>query len=237
MKKTILILSIITVFGFTGCSKADIEKKPIAIADDTSLEDKELEDSKDNITNEEITNESEAMDAGEETKEEEADSSGMEVKPTPETIEIEGGEETINGLWYEGDDYKIMYDADRFEYSNKDGADTFIAQNPDPAIYPYVYLSITQLDNKSTSDYAKELSDTLTKNNFKSEITTDVSIGNYKGTKITANDGLEWNSSIRNYYMIENNTSIYVIESQYFLEAEEGYGGRMDAMLQTFTMN
>lgn len=239
MKKTIFILSVITVIGFTGCSKADLERNPVAIADAASLDDKtEPEASEDASTKEEITKAPEVTDSGEEAeegaKEEEADNSGAAVNPTPVTIEIEGMKEVIYALLYAGDGYEIMYDADRFEYSDKDGSDTFVAENPDPAIYPYVYLSINHIENKSASDYAKELSDMLSKSSLKSEITEDASIGNYTGTIITARAGSEWNSVIRNYYIIENGTSIYTLESQYFLEAAEGYGARIHAMLDTF---
>ncbi len=238
MKKTIFVLSVITVIGFTGCSRADIEKNPVPIADSVSLDEIKPEASEDVSTKEEITKGSEVTGSDEEvkaeTKEEEAETSDKAADSTPITVEIEGMKETINGLWHAGDGYEIMYDVDRFEYSDKDGGDTFVAENPDPAIYPYVYLSIKHLKNKSASDYVKELSDTLSKNSLKSEVTTDVSIGNYKGTIITARAGSEWNSIFRNYYIIENGTSIYTLESQYFVEAAEGYGARIHAMIDTF---
>ncbi len=239
MKKIILIIAVITVVGFTGCSKADIEKKPVAIADAASLDDIIQPDaSEGEAAEEEITKVPEVTDtdedANEETKEGEADNPDEAAEPEPVTIEIEGMEETIYGLWHTGDGYKILYDVDRFEYSDKDGSDAFIAENPDPAMYPYVYLSINRLENKSASDYVKELTDILSENGLESEITTDASIGNYKGTIIRARAGSEWNSIIRNYYIIENGTSLYTMESQYFLEAAEGYGARIHAMLNTF---
>ncbi|HHV12958.1 MAG TPA: hypothetical protein GXX75_22045 [Clostridiales bacterium] len=241
MRKKIWMISVIAVIGFTGCSKAEIERNPVAIADAASLEDNiGTEVSKDGLADEEITKAPEAIEtdkeAKAETKEEEAGNSGTAEKPIPVTIEIEGMKETVYGLWHAGDGYKIMYDVDRFEYSKKDGSDTFVAENPDPAIYPYVYLSINRLENKSTSDYVKELSDTLSKSGLKSETTTDASIGKYKGTIITARAGSEWNSIIRNYYIIENGTAVYILEAQYFLDAAEGYGARIHAMLNTFEM-
>ncbi len=245
MKKTILILSVFTMIGFTGCSKAEIEKSPISIEDSASLDDELKSEVAENVvTSEEITKTPEATDseAGtkEETKEEVEEETKGEVKlkegdsPTLVTIELEGMEETMYGLWHDGDGYEIMYDVDRFEYSDKDGVDTFIAENPDPAIYPYIYVSINHLENRSASDYTKELSATLSKNSLTSKITKDVSVGNYKGTLITAKGGSEWNSIVRNYYIIEDSTAIYTIETQYFLEAAEGYGARIQAMLDTF---
>lgn len=231
MKKTIYVLSIITVIGFTGCSKADIEKKPVSITEETNLEDKIAETLVNNDLNEEGAEEEEKGIKGETEGEIKKD----EVSE-PIIIEIEGMEETINGVWHTGEGYKIAYDVDRFQYSNKDDADTFIAENPDPAIYPYVYLSVKHLGEKSVSDYTKELSDQLSKDDFQVELTTESSIGKYEGTILTARAGSEWNSIIRKYYIIEDGTSLYTLEAQYFLEASEGYGARIHAMLDTFKM-
>lgn len=166
----------------------------------------------------------------------EDDNSEQAEKPTLVTIEIEGEQEEINGLLHAGDGYEIVYDSERFEYSDKDGADSFMADNADPAIYPYIYVYIDRIEDKSASAYVKTLSDTLSANGLKTEIITDAAIGNYKGTILTAQAGSEWNSIIRNYYIVENGTSIYVIEAQYFVEAAEGYGARIQAMLDTFKM-
>ncbi len=236
MKKTTFILSVITVIGFTGCSKADIEKNPVVIADAAILDDN-IETETSEAPDDDTARTPETAGTGKDTledAEEESTNSGTSVTPTPVTIEIEGMKETINVLWHTGDGYGIMYDADRFEYSDKDGTDTFVAENPDPAIYPYVYVSISRLDNKNVNDYVKELTDTLSKNSLKSETTADVSIGNYKGTQITAKAGTEWNSVIRNYYIMEEGSFLYSIETQYFMEAAEGYGARIHAMLNTF---
>lgn len=238
MRKTIFILSVITVIGFTGCSRADIEKNPIVIADAATLDDKEKPAASEDTAKNKEEAAPEVTDTDttitDDEKKEETDSTSTLPEPEPVTIEIEGMKETMYGLWHTGDGYQIMYDTDRFDFSDKDGSDTFVAENPDPAIYPYVYVSISHLESKSTADYAKELSDTLSKNNLKSEVTTDVSIGNYKGTKISAKAGSEWNSIIRNYYIIESGTAVYTIEAQYFAEAAEGYGARIQAMLNTF---
>ena len=65
-----------------------------------------------------------------------------------------------------------------------------------------------------------------------------VSVGEqYKAVQLKAKTGSEWNSIIRNYYLIEEKNSVYLIEMQYFTEAAEGYGARMQAMLDTFKIN
>ena len=272
MKKTIMILSVITVIGFTGCSRAEIEKESISVADDASLEKEIPSGTPEDVTaNAEITKTPVAEDFEEEpeaVKEEMSEASREdapkaeapredagegreagsrdqvsdevraelreEAKPIPVIINMEGMKETMYGLWHSGDGYKIMYDVDRFEYSDKDRVDTFIAKNADPEIYPYVYVSVSHIENKSASDYTKDLTGRLSRKSIKPEIVTDISIGKYKGAALTVRDGSEWNSLIHNYYMIEDGTSLYIIEAQYFVEAEEGYSARIQAMLDSF---
>lgn len=262
MKKTIMILSAITVIGFTGCSRAEIEKEPISVADDASLEQEipsvipedvaanpevtkapETADSEDATKAEtEETSEAAREEAGEgretgsrdQVSEAVKDEPREEAKPIPVTINIEGMEETINGLWYSGDGYKIMYDVDRFEYSDKDRVDTFIAKNADPEIYPYVYVSVSHIENKSASDFMEKLISRVSRKDRRPEVVKEIPIGKYTGATLTVRDGSEWNSLIHNYYIIEDGTSIYVVEAQYFLEAEEGYSARIQAMLDSF---
>lgn len=250
MRKTIYVLSIITIIGLTGCSKADIEKRPVPIADDTLLgeteetpellnnqEGEDVEEEKED--NEDSENKEKEQDIEEELKEYEENEKNKEtekINSTPESmeIEIEGMKETINALWHQGEHYKIAYDADRFQYSDKDGADTFIAENPDPAIYPYVYLTIKYHENKTVSEYTKEIFDQLSQNDFKVSTEKKSGMKKNEGVILTAVSGKEWNSIVRKYHIIQEGTSIYVFESQYFLEAAEGYGARIHAMINTF---
>ncbi|MDD3413323.1 MAG: hypothetical protein PHY47_04920 [Lachnospiraceae bacterium] len=230
MKKTIIVLSVITVISLTGCSKTEVEKNPVVVSDVISVDDEiQPETSQEALSVEEVTNATEAISA-----EKEDDNLDQSDKPAKLTISIEGMNEEINGLLHEGNGYEIVYDSDNYKYSDKDGVDYFIVDNSDPAIYPDIYLCINNLKDKSASDYLEKLSETLSANGFQSEITKDASIGDYKGTIVTAQSGLEWNSIIRNYYIIENDTSIYTIEAQYFVEASEGFGSRIQAMLNTF---
>ncbi len=262
MKKTIMILSAITVIGFTGCSRAEIEKEPISVADDASLEEEIPSVTPEDVAaNPVVTKTPEVADSEEATEAEKEETSKAareeagegreagsrdqvseavkeeprdEAKPIPVTINVEGMDETMNGLWHSGDGYKIMYDVDRFEYSDKDRVDTFIAKNADPEIYPYVYVSVSHIENKSASDFTKELTGRVSKKDIKPEVATEIPIGKYTGAALTVRDGSEWNSLIHNYYIIEDGTSIYVVEAQYFLEAEEGYSARIQAMLDSF---
>lgn len=155
------------------------------------------------------------------------------------TISIEGMEETIDGKLLVSDlGYNMIYDSERFTYTNEDGIDSFMATNPDPEIYPYVYLNINRIDNTTLSDYVKQLEGSLSTGYKSVNRYNDVKVsGIYNAVQFRAITGDEWNSSVRNYYLIESGSSIYLIEMQYFMEAAEGFGSRMDAILNTFTIN
>ncbi|BCN32717.1 hypothetical protein [Anaeromicropila herbilytica] len=229
MKKAIMLLCVITVFGSLGCSRAEIEKKPVVIKENVSLE---------NVSNlsaskkaSEVDKKTKATEAT--TDETEKDKSETKDKPASYTVEVEGVKEKVKGLLHKGDGYEIVYGTE-FKYSAKDGVDSYIADNSDPAIYPYVYFSISKIKNKSASDYVKKLSKTRSANGFKTKITKNATIGKYKGTMLSAQAGTKWNSIILNNYIIKKGTYIYNIEVQYFVEATEGYGARIQAMINTF---
>lgn len=229
MKNAIVFLSVITVISLTGCSRTEVEKNPVVIKDVVVDDEIQPENSQETSSVEEATNVTEAINA-----EKEDENSDQADKPAHLTINIEGMQEEVNGLLHAGDGYEIVYDSDNYKYSDKEGVDCFIVDNSDPATYPDVYLCVNNLKDHSASDYLEKLTDTLSSDGFKSEIIKDASIGNYKGTIVNAQAGSEWNSTIRNYYIIENGTSIYTIEAQYFVEASEGFGSRIQAMLNTF---
>lgn len=205
---------------------------------DLNLENKADTDSSNNTpdqnsdtSSDEIGNPSSALPSGETKK---------------MTIEIEGMEEEINGIVYNSElDYQITYDKDRFNVSQTDyDVDGFIAENPDPEIYPYVAVYISRYDKASWANVPR---DEATKDldwlnftvdtglGYKAAYVDDVHVGHSIAKHYASVSGKEWNSIINNYYFIEHEEYYFIISSQYFLEAEEGYGARINAMLDTFT--
>jgi hypothetical protein len=176
------------------------------------------------------------------------------------TIKLEGMEETVNYKYFESSlGYRMAYDKDRFTVSSKYDVDSFIAENPDPEIYPYVYIKISRLpisasyligtisgefstEKPKDSDWTEVYDENNNVIGYSSpkkyEIAQQdtVKLGDYEVEHYKVQEGTDWNSAIRNFYFIKKDQNIYRIETQYFLEAEEGYGARISAMLDTFSL-
>ncbi len=157
------------------------------------------------------------------------------------TIELEGMEEEINGKRFTSSlNYQIIYDVDRFQVDEtEDGFDSFMADNPNPEIYPYVYLNIYRKD-KTTWDKSITSDSDSSEGSLWSSLMIgnayyldEVSIGSHQAKHYHTSPGNQWNSIVKDYYIIEQGEYYYVLETQYFLEAAEGYGARMRAMMDT----
>lgn len=257
MKKlSIITISLLTAFSLSGCSTAIVEKEPVAIEDslDTAKNDNLTENTFDSSTvgqtNQEASEQSITDTAPvtvSPTKEStmsslakssvnstNADSNmGTSSEAFPMKIGLEGMEETINAKTYFSSlGYEMAYDSDRFTISSENETDSYIAANPDPELYPYVYVTISKVTD--TKDNIPSLSNGNLVGISAITRLNDTIIGEYDAQHYKAITGSDWNSIIRNYYIITTDIDSYVIETQYFLEAEEGFGARISAMLHTF---
>jgi len=151
----------------------------------------------------------------------------------------------------------------RFTVTEEDTFVSFMAENADPELYPYVYLNIykTKLQEKSADDWNaieipeanivgsvkdSEVKIDLNKDspeadlkssvNLNYELSEPVKLGEYEAIHYKAVEGSEWNSIVSNYYFIVKGQNVYVLATQYFLEAEEGYGARFQAMMDTLNI-
>lgn len=249
MKKIIIMIAItlITIHLY-GCSKAEIERSPVIIDHASNQEDPSINtpintdetDSKEDVP----SNTDESQSSGDQQtkdntldqKNNDLNSEEKEDEIIPTIIELEGMNEIINTKLIRSSlGYSIQYDIDRLSHMFENNVDSFIAPNPNPDLYPYVYLNIKRIENVTIKDYSDQWLKTITsEKKYKFEEITNTSINGYNTLHYNLVTGKEWNSTVRNYYMVEGNQSVYFIETQYFLEAEEGYGARLTAMLKTF---
>lgn len=280
MKKLlILTLTVITAAGLNGCSTARVEKEPVVVEDtkEDTLEDIAADDTANSKTSEsadnaelQIAEEKEANSAEDNTLSDTIENTAVSEEPFEYTIELEGMEETINCKTFQSAlGYQIFYDIDRFKVTSEDGVDSFMAENPDPELYPYVYLNISRTEypsavetiDSSDSQWEKVVdksgkmvgyvSKSFTKvvmddkNNIVGYLNGDnsdpvdlenVKIGDYDAYHYSVKEGNEWNSAVRNYYFIKTDHYVYSFETQYFLEAAEGFGARILAMMDTFQL-
>lgn len=153
------------------------------------------------------------------------------------TIELEGMKEVIKTKVYDSDlGYRMLYDIDRFTVAKEHGADLYFTENYNPDIYPFVYINIIRVDGISMKDYVAQRKDALTQHISNVEQFDQVTVGKYEAIRLKAIAGSNWDSVIRNMYFLQDGDSIIEIETQYFVEAEEGYGARISALLDTFTL-
>lgn len=218
--------------GNTDNKKDDQKDKISDSKDNTSSLDDELKES--TIENENTESETDDLDIKETINDN--PTSGSE-ETTTLSIEIEGTTEEITAsLYHSPQGYKMIYDNERFKLSSEDGMDTYITKNQDPDKYPNIYIRISS--SNSPNPIIKELDDEQksinTLNDEVADYVEDVTLGTYTAKHYKLKTGDEWDSIIKNFYIIEDNDVLYLIETQYFLEAAEGYGARIAAILNTF---
>ncbi|TAH74762.1 MAG: hypothetical protein EWM47_01690 [Anaerolineaceae bacterium] len=156
------------------------------------------------------------------------------------SIEIEGTTEEITASLYHSPlGYKMIYDNERFSItSDKNGLDNYIAENLEPEKYPDVYIKISSPNSSDPiiTEFEEGKDSIITTSGDIANFVEEVKIGSNNAKHYKLKTGEEWNSIIRNFYIIKADENYYVIETQYFLEAAEGFGARIWAMLNTFEM-
>lgn len=254
--KTLIIISLacMLTFNLTGCGTTALEQGPTVIQD--SLEDnidisepqEEQEGQKDDDNQDPNTStEPDSQEDSEDSPVTDSDESDSKDKDNTETfkgiIMLEGMEEEVNYRTYHSDyGYQMNYDVDRFTVTSDNGIDTFMAENINPEIYPYIFISITRseyLDGEKVDSHAGQLhvydeeTDKILQTNYPKD---NVKIGDYDAIHFEVIDGSQWNSLVKHIYIIDFEENYYVIETNYFLEASEGYGVRIKAMLDTIVI-
>ncbi|MBM7872119.1 hypothetical protein JOC70_003668 [Clostridium pascui] len=148
--------------------------------------------------------------------------------------QIEGMDEDSNVALKEGSAKYIIYiDEERYTMTKMDGNDKIAAKIKGENT-PEVFMEITQVEGKKPDAIASQIQDELKGKYQKVE---NRGVVNYplKSTLIYANSGMNFNSTVLRYYLVDNTKGgTFVIKQQLFIEAEEGHGARMDNMLKEF---
>lgn len=156
--------------------------------------------------------------------------------PEKQVVEdIEGMPEEKEVVLQEGKAGYIIYiDEARYELVEGDGTDTIVFKEELDDIYPEVSMSITQVEDKTPAQLAEEISSDL-KNTFETVKEIETVTDPVEGLLISAIDGNEWNSPVTRVYIVSNEKEgSFVIQQNFFLEAEEGHGARFHYMLKEF---
>lgn len=159
-----------------------------------------------------------------------------ELEGMPEEIEVE--------LEVSKMGYVIYIDTERYEMVKLDGTDriqsTFSTEgmtDEQKEYYdnlPKVYMDITQHEEITASEMKytilDELNDSFENVFDKGHVTVPLD-----AEMIYAYAGLDASDKYIKYYIVDNtNGGCFVIRQQYFIEAEEGHGARLDNMLKDF---
>ncbi len=240
MKRAIyMAFTLMTALSIGGCSSA-ITSKDLSI-----LEEAE-------VASQKSSNQSVAADTDQKSEEpaldivheapeptepaSDSDPIQISEEETEMEVELEGMKEILPTRVYTSDlGYQIHMDEQRFSYERIDGADVYKVLQVATSAYPDIFIKISKTDQTDDYNYLKAQEDSLKNANSKVEILDPVSLGTYDAVHYRSSFGDTTDSIIENVYIIEADQSYYTIETQYFLEAEEGYGARITSLLETFT--
>lgn len=147
---------------------------------------------------------------------------------------MEGTDEKINSALVEDDttSFVIYIDKDRYKSVVENGVTKITPSVPLDDKYPNVSMTIKEVKNvkpeKAIDNMKKELKEFST---FRVEKVNSP----IHSTMITASNGNEWDSVVVKYYILSNGKNgSFIIKQEYFLEASEGHGARMDQMVKEF---
>jgi len=154
--------------------------------------------------------------------------------------EIEGMPEDIDVTLHEGGDtitsqeaeFAIYVDEERYNVVKE--LDVFRIEADIPDDYPEVFMEITQ-QIEVKPDVAMDQINSEMEKEYKNVSEIEQIDDPVKGYQIRANNGSEWNDEVVVYYVVSNELEgSFIIKQQYFMEAAEGHGARLDQMLKDF---
>ncbi len=148
------------------------------------------------------------------------------------TFIIEGVEETVPAVrhtsWM---GYAMTYDPERFTLNEDDGGDIYLAE-PQEGL-PNVYLSVSIVDGLTAEETVEGLR--LQADIQEEGQTVSLGANRYAATRLSWAAGSAGADAVTEYYVTEQNGTVFLIELGNFVEGQEGYGSRLSAMLDTLT--
>jgi hypothetical protein len=159
----------------------------------------------------------------------ETQTAGAEASPEvyTEIIQLEGADEEVRYRLVQGGfGYTIPMDVDRFSFEEGRGADYYRSTANEN-----VYMEVSRLEGGTAADAARAFKEDAAVMRLEESA---VKIGAYDALKIHVVYGNEPESKVADHYLIEDGGDVWVISSVYSLETAEGFGARMQYMIQDF---
>ena len=149
------------------------------------------------------------------------------------TVVIEGESETIPGIrhnsWL---GYAMTYDPELFTFNQVDEtADSYMAEPEEGR--PNVYLSVSVIEDLSFEETVEGMR--LQKGIEDEGRTASIGAHSYAATQLSYAAGTGSSDEVVEYFITEQNGTVFVIALGCFVEGEEGFGARLNAMLDTMT--
>ncbi len=148
------------------------------------------------------------------------------------TMVVEGIAETIPAVrhtsWM---GYAMTYDPQRFTMAEDGSSDIYLAEVVEGR--PNVYISVSVVDGLTAEEAVEGLRE---QNNIdaQGEIVA-FGANRYAATYLRRTTGAGSNDAVVEFYVTEQNGTIFLVEVGYFVDGVEGFGARLAAMLDTIT--
>ncbi len=158
-------------------------------------------------------------------------------KGTPEeptNIELEGNKENVNMVKINSQlGYSIQYDKDYFTFSGDNEKDYYraTAEGMEDKIYFMIEHGNATYDDMKNEEKFKEAEE------FNINGRRAFRIEFMDGKLMDDGDEQNWYTQVKALCFIEANKGVFCVEEHYFLEATEGYGVRMEQIINTIKLN
>lgn len=221
MKKRILLLAVgvVCVFGLVGCSETETEDtEAVEVTETTEIvEDTEAVEDIDGVEDTEAAENSDVI-IGE-----------LEIEGTTQEVELQVVDSELG--------VSMAYDSANFTYvdDTEFGVASITAIDVDTTATPNVFISVSKSEYSFDETVEGLKAQAFTEDIVESE--TVIGLEEYTATLLEMREGTSGISRVANFYVVENNGQVYIVEEDYFVEAEEGFGARLDMMLGTITFN
>lgn len=150
-------------------------------------------------------------------------------------VELEGMSESATVELQEGPGYVIYFDENMYRMVYGEAADRIVPAQELGEMYPEVYMEI-----RSVSEAPEDVVQSIY-NIIRNEPTVlaprqvDDPVSAWELYAVGGTGGLAWDDPVVRYYVFsDGGEGSYVVQQQYFLEAEEGHGERFKMMLKEF---
>lgn len=229
MKMTALLLALLLALPLTACSGKETAQNESQTPEESTTIPVETEagtQPDDSPAPEETLSAEETVDP------EDPENVAVGDREENLTMVVEGIEETVPAVRHSSwMGYAMTYDPAMFTLIEREDGDLYLGEQVEGR--PNVYISISMVDGLTDEEAVEGL---RLQNGIEAESVT-VALGqhDYAATYLRWAEGAGSNDATVEFYVSEQNGTLFLIEVGNFVDGQEGFGARMNAMLATLT--